>query len=120
MTTYIGHMGKVLLGVVALAMTIFCVFDVLSAPRRKVRHLPRLVWLAVVVLVPLVGPGVWLYTTLRRSDAHRPVSRVPHGPDDDADFLRGLDRRASDPGEQELRRWEREWKDRHDPDPGDA
>ncbi|MFC8191413.1 PLDc N-terminal domain-containing protein [Cellulomonas sp. NPDC057328] len=86
---------------VALALAIYCVIDVLRSDERTRRGLPTPLWLALVVLVPLVGPVTWL--VLRRGgDGAGPARRRPTrpvAPDDDPEFLRRLD--------QERRRRER-------------
>lgn len=110
-------MGKVLLVVVVAVLTIYTLFDVIAAPRGSARRLNRPVW-AVLAFVPVVGPLLWVLVGRPRRPA-RPERRQPPrpatGPDDDPDFLRGLDDSPSNPSfdgwEEELRRKRRGRKD---------
>jgi len=84
----------------ALALLIYCVLDVVTTPRERVRNLPKPLWV-LVVLLPVVGPLAWFFTgrPSRGTDRQglRPGPRVePGAPDDDEDFLRELRRRADE------------------------
>jgi Phospholipase_D-nuclease N-terminal len=104
--------------VVAVALWIFCVFDAITTPEAKVRNLPKLAWVFLVVLTLDLGALLWLVLgrpwgaagsrvgareprTGRAArwdpaDAARPVRRVPSNPDDDPEFLANLSRRAEE------------------------
>ena len=76
----------------SLALTIYCVVDAIQTEDSAVRNMPKLGWLVLILLFPLVGPAAWLIAGRPRYDrpmAQRPPSR-PRGPDDDPDFLKGL------------------------------
>jgi hypothetical protein len=63
--------------------------------------MPKALWLAVVLFVPLVGPLAWVIAGRERgSAAAAPAPAGPRAPDDDPAFLRTLD--------AERRRLERE------------
>lgn len=84
-------MGKVLVGLLGLALTVYALVDCLQTPEKRARYLPKVAWPAVIVLVPLLGPLAWLALGKVRGapgGGRRP--RGPRGPDDDPDFLRGL------------------------------
>lgn len=84
-------MGKVLPVVVALVLLVYAFFDVWATPRHQMRALPKPLWLAVVVLAPIIGPLLWLFVGASRDGAGAPPRRRGvQGPDDDPDFLRGL------------------------------
>jgi len=100
--------GKALIIVVVVVLSVYSLFDVIAQPQSRVRLLPKPVWL-LVVLIPVLGPIAWL--ALGRPRFHRPSgsARRPHvvGPDDDPDFLWKIDRRKrprkgsdGEPGEQ--------------------
>ena len=90
----------------------------LSAGEGEVRALPRFVWVILILLFPLVGPIVYFAVgrpvpTTARADVWRPGSGFPEvnrprsvAPDDDPEFLRGLDHAEL------LRRWEEDLKRR--------
>jgi hypothetical protein len=87
-------MGKVLLVLIPLAMTIYAVIDAIQTEETRVLYLPKLVWIVLILLFPWVGPIAWYVTGRQR----RPLDRrrgpnypsAPRGPDDDPDFLRNL------------------------------
>ncbi|HET7397275.1 MAG TPA: PLDc N-terminal domain-containing protein [Intrasporangium sp.] len=91
-------MLRVLLLAAVVFATIYAFVDCIQTDRRLVRVLAKPAWL-LVVLVPVVGPLLWLVSG--RTDARgggpprrpggppdRPTG--PRGPDDDPDFLRRL------------------------------
>jgi Phospholipase_D-nuclease N-terminal len=94
-------------GVIAFAVWIFCIIDVITTPAAQVRNLPKLLWLVVVVLLVDVGSIAWLIAG--RPWAQRPLTAPgrrpgtpartparPSNPDDDEDFLAGLRLRAEE------------------------
>ncbi|MBB6568315.1 PLDc_N domain-containing protein [Kribbella sandramycini] len=91
-------MGRYLPFLISLALTIYALFHCIQTPDDEVPHLPKLVWIVIIVFVPFAGPIVWLLLA-RRSGAkrvravkpQRPPAR-PVAPDDDPDFLKSLDR----------------------------
>jgi hypothetical protein len=86
-----------LVALAALLLGIYALVDCLRTTGSEVRGLPVPVWVAVIVLLPVVGPLAWLVAgrSHRRSGPAQPSSRgsAPKGPDDDEDFLRSLDRK---------------------------
>lgn len=85
-----------------LALTAVALISALSAERGEVRGLPRGVWAAVIILIPLLGPAVYL--ALGRpvrselpAPRPEPVQRRVLAPDDDPEFLARLGRGGSGP-----------------------
>jgi hypothetical protein len=80
-------MARVLVfaAIAAAVLTVFAVVDCALTERFRVRALPKWAWLLIALLVPVVGPLLWLVIG-RGSARTRPVTRVI-GPDDDPDFL---------------------------------
>lgn len=78
-------MGKVLLALAALGLTIFALIDLAGVPASEVRGGSRFVWGVVILLVPVAGPLLWLWLGRAPADGPRYL-----GPDDDPDFLRGF------------------------------
>jgi len=78
--------------VLILALTVYCVFDVLGSDERARRGLPTTVWL-LIVLLPVLGGVVWLVARRRAPHAGAPGARRggPVAPDDDPEFLFRLD-----------------------------
>ena len=62
-----------------LALTIYAFIDCLNTPEEEVKHLPKVVWVIIILLFEsLVGPVVWLSRassgTRRESARHRPAA----------------------------------------------
>jgi hypothetical protein len=86
---------------ISLVLTVYALFSCIQTPDEEVPHLPKLVWILLIVFVPFVGPIVWLLmsrTPAGRRDPDvrpqrpRPTAGRPLAPDDDPDFLKSLDR----------------------------
>lgn len=97
---------------------LYCVLDVALSDAERIRNFPKLVWLALVVLLPVIGGVAWLVAgrpeggrnpgggAVRRipppprshgsggpgprRPPRPPSTRGPKGPDDDPEFLRRL------------------------------
>jgi Phospholipase_D-nuclease N-terminal len=120
-------------GLVVLGVWIFCFIDVLLTPDQACRSLPKLGWIFLVLLIPLLGSVAWLVAGRpwdRAKLAQAPgaartsrfpqdprttrATRVPTNPDDDEEFLAGLRKRAE---EQRRRALDEQNPDRLDGDP---
>ena len=53
-----------------LILLVYCVLNVITTPEDQVRNLPKLLWLVLVILLPLIGGIAWLV-------AGRPVGGTP-------------------------------------------
>lgn len=77
--------------ILAVAFYIYCFIDVLRTPSGTTRMLPKVVWLLVVLLLPLLGGVLWLVFgrvwDLPGSPRRR---RRPVAPDDDPAFMKKL------------------------------
>ncbi|MBV2355008.1 PLD nuclease N-terminal domain-containing protein [Streptomyces sp. J2-1] len=82
-----------------LALWIYAFVDCLNTPAHEVRHLPKVVWVIVILLFGevLVGPVAWLIAGKRRSPASGTSPFAPRrrtagwvAPDDNPEFLRSL------------------------------
>ena len=49
----------VLLPLIVFALFVFALVDIIVRPNDEVRHLPKLVWILIVILLPLVGSILW-------------------------------------------------------------
>lgn len=65
-------------GPVVLVLWVFCAVDVITRRPEDVRHLPKVGWLVLVLLFPLVGSVAWLVAG--RPRAARPRRTVAEGP----------------------------------------
>ena len=90
-------MGKALVVIVIVVLLVYAFFDLLATPSDRTRFLPKWLWF-VLVLIPVVGPVLWMLFGQRR-DRPKPPQPPPgryggrppaKGPDDDPDFLRGI------------------------------
>jgi hypothetical protein len=92
-------MAKVLAPIIVLLM-IFSVVDIAVIERSRIRFLPRGAWIALAIVLPIVGPVIWFVVGRGRPGesnsvaAASPASRRfgPIAPDDDPDFLGRLNR----------------------------
>lgn len=122
---------------IELALVVYCVLNIVTTAPEDVRNLPKLVWLILVLLFPLVGGIAWLvagrpqgpvttalpYKGNRGYGAGAAAGRIPaeydrmgrataFSPEDDEAFLRGLRERAEAQRKQaELERKRREQTD---------
>jgi len=122
-------MGRLYMLVFALEvlLIVLALISCLSAEEGELRALPKIVWVIIILLFPLVGAIVYFV-------AGRPVQAAPkagnwrtgHGfpeatkptrqvaPDDDPEFLRKLNQRGKQEDEDLLRRWEEDLRRRED------
>lgn len=75
---------------VALALTVFTLVDAILFDRLRVRGVPKGLWIVIIVLLPIVGPILWLTVGRGSKASANSQRRGPIAPDDDIDFLRGL------------------------------
>jgi hypothetical protein len=102
------------LGVVLVILTVYSLVDCALFDRNRIRGLPRWVWVFVILLVPVVGSLLWLFVGRGRRSRSASSSGRTFAPDDDPDFLKGLDRRTSQ--EERIRQLEQELADLDKPD----
>ncbi|MEO8887957.1 MAG: PLD nuclease N-terminal domain-containing protein [Jatrophihabitantaceae bacterium] len=132
------------LGFVMIGLWIFCIIDTITTPADKVRNLPKIAWLLIVILLAVPGAIVWLVAgrpwPSTQSGAGRSGSRLqsgggaqsggrmqfggpatrsvkrsrPTNPDDDEEFLASLQARAD-----EQRRRAREMQAGEEDQPGE-
>jgi hypothetical protein len=119
---------ELLLGVVSFALWVFCLVDAIGSPSDRIRNLPKVVWVLLILFFPLVGSIAWLVAgrpeagAARRSAYEREAPDFPEydrpgraaavDPDKDAEFLRQVRERA----EAQRKRYEEERKKKRDTD----
>ncbi|MFE6223546.1 MULTISPECIES: PLD nuclease N-terminal domain-containing protein [unclassified Streptomyces] len=90
-------MLRALMILLPLALTIYAFIDCLNTPEDEVKHLPKVVWVIIILLFWVVGPVVWLFAGKAR---HTPARGGRGGwggrgggwvaPDDNPEFLKSL------------------------------
>lgn len=100
------------IGPVVFVLWIYCVIDVITRRPEDIRNLPKVAWLVLVLLFPLVGSIAWLVAgrprsaTPRRRAYERPTSAFPEydrpgraaglSDESDEEFLRRCRERAEE------------------------
>ena len=103
--------------IVWVAFTVFTVVDVALIERNRIRALPKPAWIALVILVPIVGGVLWFAVGRIRTGeaAVGSARRGPVAPDDDPEFLRRLNREKA--MEDRIEQLEKELRDLDDDPP---
>ncbi|MFG2984041.1 PLD nuclease N-terminal domain-containing protein [Streptomyces sp. NPDC048258] len=75
-----------------LALTIYTFIDCLNTPEEEVKHLPKVVWVIIILLFSIVGPVVWLAAGKKRAAVGGGRARRAQwvAPDDNPEFLKSL------------------------------
>jgi len=110
-----------------IGLEIFALIDCVQTSEDEARHLPKLAWIILIVIAPLVGAIAWLFAGRPRATAAEGAqptrssspaagrSARPLGPDDDPDFLDQL-RRQDAEQERMLKQWEEDLRRRDEQD----
>ncbi|TSE00346.1 PLDc_N domain-containing protein [Skermania sp. ID1734] len=99
-------MPYALLMLVTVVLWVYCLVDALMAPDAAIRNLPKIGWVLVIILMPLLGSLLWLFagrpigpsrlaSNTRFSEYDRPGRQVAQNPEDDEAFLQALRERAA-------------------------
>ncbi|MFE7548853.1 PLD nuclease N-terminal domain-containing protein [Streptomyces gardneri] len=100
-------MLRALLYILPLALTIYAFIDCLNTPEEETKHLPKVVWVIIILLFWIVGPIVWFFA----GKARRPASARGRAggwvaPDDNPEFLKSLKQQDGPDDEAVLKDWE--------------
>ncbi len=90
-------------------MTIYALLDIGRTEKHRILALPPWAWFIVVLLLPVVGPGLWLAFGYRREASSRgrgSTRQAPSAsaPDDDENYLRFLRQQSERRRKDEERR----------------
>ena len=89
---------QLVVAVATFALAVYCLVGVIGTPADRVRNLPKLAWVALVLLFPLLGSIAWLV-------AGRPAGggadRGAHGPAAFPEYDRPGRAAAADPQKDE-------------------
>jgi signal transduction histidine kinase len=117
--------AELALGILGSALWIYCLFDVIMADESRIRNLPKVTWIFIVLVTSVIGAVAWLVagrpqgpvrslpykgnTGAPYPEYERPGRFVATNPDDDAEFLRQVrERAAAQTAEAKRQRLERE------------
>ncbi|WP_066584933.1 PLD nuclease N-terminal domain-containing protein [Cellulomonas timonensis] len=112
---------------IQVAVLVYCLIDCIQADTDRIRNLPKVVWVMLIVFLPIVGGVAWLVAGRPQGASH---SRAPWpstatagfpeyerpravAPDDDPEFLAGL-RRSDTEHEKMLGDWEARLREREE------
>jgi hypothetical protein len=87
-------------GVAVVALTIYGLVDLFLTSRSRLRAFPLPVWVGIILVLPIIGPLLWLVIGKNRPGA--PVG--PSAPDDDPTFFIG----PTESAEERIQRLEEE------------
>jgi hypothetical protein len=107
---------QLVVAVATFALWVFCLVGVIGSPADRVRNLPKLAWVMLVLLFPLVGSIAWLvagrparggagrgtHAPAAFPEYDRPGRAAAADPQRDEEFLRRVRERA----EEQRRRYE--------------
>ncbi len=100
---------ELLFAVLVFALGVYCLIDVIGRGDGEIRNLPKVGWIVLILLFPLVGSIAWLFagrpqTVSGRSPHERAVPQFPEydrpgrasatSAEDDEEFLRRVRERA--------------------------
>ncbi|WP_030755260.1 PLD nuclease N-terminal domain-containing protein [Streptomyces griseus] len=108
-------MLRALMFILPLALTIYAFIDCLNTPEDEVKHLPKVVWVIIVLLFWIVGPVVWLFSgRARRTAAGGGRGGGWVAPDDNPEFLKSLSEERERRDESLFKDWEDDLRRRED------
>lgn len=96
------------LAVAAVVLTVYALVDAALFDRSRIRGLPRIVWILIILFVPVIGALLWFAVGRGRRGSMPRAARTV-APDDDLEFLGQLGRDAQQ--EQRIRKLEQELAD---------
>ncbi|MCG5459968.1 PLD nuclease N-terminal domain-containing protein [Micromonospora sp. PSH03] len=115
----------VLLFLVQIVLAVCALISCLSADEGKIRALPRIAWVLIILFFPLVGSIAWFIVGREPSPGTRKgwpggtgggerQRPRPVAPDDDPEFLRSVEERAQQQDQELFQRWEEDLRRRED------
>ena len=101
-------------GVAIVALTIYALVDLFVTAKARLRAFPLPVWVAIIIVLPIIGPALWLFIGKNKPSQNA----APAAPDDDPRFLGDTGESA----EERIQRLEQELRalDEEDPSSDDG
>ncbi|MHA7261789.1 PLD nuclease N-terminal domain-containing protein [Arthrobacter sp. TMN-37] len=101
------------LALLGVAVIVYALIECAMTRSNEVRSISKPAWLITILVVPLLGAGLWFLfgrpRPVRGTRPPRTAPRHPTAPDDDPQFLQNLEtKRRQQAREQELKRKEEE------------
>ncbi len=72
---------QLLLGFLTFALWVYCLVQVITSPDGAIRHLPKTVWLLLVLFCPFIGSLAWLVAGRPASGPRRPAAYERNAPE---------------------------------------
>jgi len=113
-------MWRVILALVLTAVMVFSIVDIATIDRSRVRHLPKFVWIVLVVITSILGSILWFAIGRERkgqAGSYAAPGRAPRprGPEDDPGFIDNIEqRRRNREQEERIRDLERQLRELDD------
>ncbi len=103
--------------ILGVAVIIYALIDCVMSRKHEVRSISKTAWFITILVLPLIGAGMWFLFGRPRSEGpsgpRRAAPRRPTAPDDDPAFLQNLEaQRWQQSRDQERRRREQEQRER--------
>jgi hypothetical protein len=89
---------QLIVAVAGFALWVYCLVSVISTTEDRVRHLPKIAWILIVLFFPFVGSVAWLVAGRPRA---RPRSRLERSAPEFPEYDRPGRAAASDPAKDE-------------------
>lgn len=102
------------LSILVLALMVFALVDIIRRDDGQVRFLPKMAWIFIVILLPLIGSALWFAIGREYSEAGLRIPRMraaaPAAPPADVRPARPVDARSTEEQMADLDREIEEWR----------
>ena len=114
---------RLLIPAALIGLTVYAVFDAIKTEESQVQHLPKIIWVFLILLFPPIGPLAWLLLGRPEREGYHPGPvvrrRAPRGPDGPAPEQPRMDRETYERKRRDaIRRYEDEKRRRDRPEDG--
>ncbi|MGS0563238.1 PLDc N-terminal domain-containing protein [Microbacterium aurugineum] len=103
-----------LFSLLVIALMIGALIDIITRDNSQVKHLPKMVWIIIVILLPLIGSALWFAIGREYGDSGIPIPRMRRAerssPQTDVRPAPPVDRRTTEEQIADLDREIEEWR----------